>query len=168
MIIFGNSKIEKIKDYKFYRAKNIFSLKDRSDLIKIIKPKLTYFDNYPVPQTNEYLHKNLDFQKFFPKFEHHINRFVGNRYNIVACWSVFTDGSNAFWHVDKLSDYTLIYYLKNKNPNNGTFIKLDSGDYVIKGHENTLVIHDSKTVHRSPITKNKIERYVISIGISLK
>ena len=139
-----------INDNSFYRYEDLIDLREQEKLRGILDNEISTSPALDVPQyqTYPYLHTHYDVElgPFLQKVTECMKNLIPTigLHNISKCWgNVCTENSNFGTHTHE-SDYTCIYYLRNRYPEYGTTIY---DHMILKGVQNSLIIMKSKIPH---------------------
>jgi hypothetical protein len=157
---------------KYYIVKNIFTNKQRRELIERSKPFLldpnmdpNNTRYYPGKQTHSDLHLLPEFRFYL----NHILKIVQEKTNlnlfVQKSWVNWTNGKkkDLSWH-NHLSDCGVVYYMKTVPFfSNGTLFR--SG--MVRSPQNSILIFNPLFEHSAPTCPFRIDRYTLALDLNI-
>ena len=153
----------------FYLIENIFTNKERKDLIEKSKPFLVDLDYFPGRQSIANLAFDNDFRFHHERILRSIKEKTGLKFLFTRSWVNWSNGKkkDLAWHTHPSSgsppcDFTAVYYMQTLPFfNNGTLFRLPIG--FVKAPQNSLLMFNPDLEHTAPTCPFPIDRYAFAM-----
>ena len=153
----------------FYLIENIFTNKERKDLIEKSKPFLVDLDYFPGRQSIANLAFDNDFRFHHERILRSIKEKTGLKFLFTRSWVNWSNGKkeDLAWHTHPSSgsppcDFTAVYYMQTLPFfNNGTLFRLPIG--FVKAPQNSLLMFPPYLEHTAPTCPFPIDRYAFAV-----
>ena len=153
---------------QIHKENNIFTNRQRKDLLNKSKPFIQFMPGFPAKQTKADLHINPSLRLYFQIIYERIRRISNLNFEIVKSWVNEDCGrkEDIYYH-NHPADYSCVYYIKTLPYfNSGTLFK----DYgFVRAKQNSLIIFPSNLVHGTPSYPFPfIKRYTLAMDLNIR